>query len=96
MDDKFNFSQFLQTIQNLFGSYFDFFQTLRNALWEITNHQDTINEAAKHKKGVSGVPRFFSDEQFIRQNEHKRKKIKNTHLSSSALKSHADAILRWV
>ena len=63
---------------------------LCNALWCITNQHEVINDRASRAKDVKPIPYWF--EQFQGYNEVKRKKVKENPISSSTLKSHADAL----
>ncbi|XP_052793028.1 uncharacterized protein LOC128226946 [Mya arenaria] len=63
---------------------------LCNALWYITNHHTTINDAAARYKDVLPVPPAF--ENYDGYNDVKRKKIKMTQMSARELESHSQAL----
>ena len=66
------------------------FQVLTKALWCITSHHITIDEAASRSADVKPVPDLFSS--FSGYNDFKRKKIKAGQLSQVELESHAGAL----
>ncbi|WAR14941.1 hypothetical protein MAR_005046, partial [Mya arenaria] len=65
-------------------------QVVTNALWYLTNHHTTINDAALRFKDVSSIPADFDG--FQGYNEIKRKKLKSQPLQQIQLNSHAEAI----
>lgn len=69
---------------------FYLFQVLCNALWYVTNHHQTINDASLRKQTLLPVPNIFND--YDGYNEVKRKKLKSCPLSASLLDSHAQAL----
>jgi len=66
------------------------FQVITNALWYLTNHHSTINDAALRFKGVVSVPEDF--ETFQGYNNLKRKKLKSQPMEQNLLNSHSEAI----
>lgn len=67
-----------------------YFQVICNALWYTTNHQTTINDAAKHKSEVKSFPSVY--EEFEGYNDLKRKKLKAMPMAVSELESHSAAL----
>ena len=66
---------------------------LCNALWYVTNHHDTIQQASRSKLVQHPIPPPFNNEKFRGRNNTTKKKIKTSRLSSSELQSHAEALL---
>ena len=66
------------------------FQTITNALWCITNHHMTINDAALRRKEVLPIPPVF--QKFEGFDERRRKKLKSVQLSSMELNSHSQVL----
>ena len=64
-------------------------QILCNSLWYITNHHQTINDAAQHRPGVVPVPPC--SEESTGYDERKRKKQKQHQMTSIELNSHGQA-----
>ena len=63
---------------------------LTKALWCITSHHITIDDAARRSGDVKAVPDLFSA--FSGYNDFKRKKVKAGQLSQTDLDSHAGAL----
>ena len=63
---------------------------ISNALWYVTNHHETINNAQKHHPSIICIPAAFKE--LDGYNETKRKKVKSVQLKSSDLHSHAQAL----
>ncbi|XP_053389760.1 uncharacterized protein LOC128552729 [Mercenaria mercenaria] len=69
-------------------------QVITSALWCLTNHHLTINDAAKTSKDVIEVPKLF--ETFQGYNDFKRKKLKSQPLSQELCDSHGNASMNIV
>ena len=83
-------SQGMQGIRIIFHIIFMQFQTITNALWCITNHHMTINDAALRRKEVLPLPPAFQNcEGFDKR---QRKKLKSVQLSSMELNSHSQVL----
>lgn len=67
-----------------------YFQVICNALWYTTNHQTTINDAAKHKAEVKSFPQAYDE--FEGYNDVKRKKLKAMPMKATELESHSEAL----
>ncbi|VDH89562.1 Hypothetical predicted protein [Mytilus galloprovincialis] len=65
-------------------------KVLCNALWYITNHHSTINDASMRKQAVLPIPKIYND--YDGYNDIKRKRVKSCPLSASLLDSHAQAL----
>ena len=66
------------------------FQVLCNALWFVTNHHMTINEASRKQQDVLMMPAVF--DRYVGYDDYKRKKQKCNQLSAVPLESHAQAL----
>ena len=62
---------------------------MTNALWYITNHHATINDAAR-RQNVLPIPPCF--EEFRDMNDEKRKKKKRMSMTSNELESHSQTL----
>lgn len=67
-----------------------YFQVICYALWYTTNHQTTINDAAKHKAEVKSFPQAYDE--FEGYNDVKRKKLKAMPMKATELESHSEAL----